>query len=88
MNKNRRITRSVSDEKDNENRLISHIITGVQNTSRNEPILAGGVTHFPTNERRAQVSDVNISSTSSKINDTEERIVLIYDHLGNLVTKT
>ena len=40
-NKKRRTTSSVSAEKDNDNRLISQIITGVQNSSRNESGLAG-----------------------------------------------
>ena len=52
-NKKRRTNRSVSVEKDNRNWLISQIITGVQNASRNEYGLAGGVTHLPTNGSRA-----------------------------------
>ena len=87
-NKKRCTTISVSVEKDNENRLISQIITGVQNTSQNDPRLSGGVTHLPTNGSRAQVSAANGGSTYSNINDTEDRIVVIYDNLGNLVTKT
>ena len=86
-NKKRCTTRSFSAEKNNENRLISQIITGVQNESRNESGLAGGVTRFPTNGIRAQVSAANRGSTSSKINETEERSVVIYDHPENLVTK-
>ena len=86
--KQRRTTSCVSAEKDNKNFLFSHIITGVQNTSRNEYVLAGGVTHFPTNGSRAQVSDANIGSTSSNRNKTEEHSAVIYDHLGNLVTMT
>ena len=68
-NKKRRITSSGSAEKDNENRLISHIITGVHNASRNDPILSGIVTYFPTNGSRAQVSTENIISNSSNRND-------------------
>ena len=30
----------------------------------------------------------NRGSTYSNINETEERSVVIYDHLGNLITKT
>ena len=87
-NKKRRITSSVSAEKDNKNRLISQIITGVQNASQNESGLAGGVIHFPTNGSRAKVSAENRGSTYSNRKKTEERSVVIYDHLGNLVTKT
>ena len=87
-NKKRRTTSSFSAEKENENRLISQIITGVKNESRNESGLAGGVTHFPTNGSRAHVSATNRGSTSSNRNEKEERSVVIYDHLGNLVTKT
>ena len=87
-NEKRRTTRSVSAEKDNENRLISHIITGVQNANQNESGLEGGVNHFPTNGSRAQVSASNRGINSSNRNDTEEQSVVIYDHLGNLVTKT
>ena len=72
---------------DNENWLISQIITGVQNEIRNKSRLAGGATHFPTNWIRAQVSSVNRLSTSSNRNETEDRSVIIYYHLGNLVTK-
>ena len=70
VNKNRRTTRSVNAEKDNYNRLISHIITGVQNTSRNESGFSGGVTRFPINGIRAQVSDANRVSTSLTRNET------------------
>ena len=87
-NKKRSTTRSVSVVKDNKNGLISQIITGVQNASRNESGLVGGATHFPTNGRREQVSAANRGSTSSNINETEEQSVVIYDHLGNLVTNT
>ena len=69
-NKKRHTTRSVSVEKDNENWLISQIITGVQNASRYESGLVGGVTHFPTNGRRAQVSAVNGGSNPSNRNET------------------
>ena len=64
------------------------IITGVQNASSNESGLAGGVTRVPINGSRAQVSAENRGSTSSNRNETEEQSVVIYDHLGNLVTKT
>ena len=87
-NKNRHTTSSVISENYNENMLISHIITGIKNTSQNDPRLAGGVTQLPTNGIRTQVSSANRSSTSSNRNDTEDRSVVIYDHLGNLVTKT
>ena len=87
-NKKRRTTRSITAVKDNENRLISQIITGVKNASRNDSGLEGGVTRFPTNGSREQVSAENRGSTSSNRNDTEESSVVIYDHLGNLVTKT
>ena len=43
---------------------------------------------LPTNGSRAQVSAVNRGSTSSNINATEDQNVVIYDHLGNLVTKS
>ena len=75
-------------KKDNKNRLISQIITGVQNASSNEYGLAGGVTRFPTNGSRAQVSAANRGTTSSNRNEIEDQSVVIYDHLGNLVTKT
>ena len=75
-------------KKDNENRLISHIITGVHNASQNDHSLAGGVNHFPTNGIRGKVSDDNRSSTYSNRNDTEGQSEFIYDHLGNLVTRT
>ena len=81
-------TSSVSSEKDKENWLISQIITGVQNSSRNEPSLEGGVTHLPTNGSRAQVSAANRSSNTSNRNDTEEQSLVIYDHLGKLVLNT
>ena len=68
--------------------LISQIITGVQNASQNEYGLAGGVTLFPTNGRRAQVSAANRDITSSNRNEIDKRSVVIYDHLGKLVTKT
>ena len=87
-NKNRRTTSSVSAEKGNKNRLVSHIITGFQNASLNESVLAGGVTRFPKNRSRTQESAANRGSTYSNRNETEERSVVIYDHLGNLVTKT
>ena len=48
VNKKRRTTISVSAEKDNENWLISQIITGVQKGSQNEYGLAGRVAPFPT----------------------------------------
>ena len=70
-NKKRHTTSSVSVEKDNKNRFISQIITGVQNESQNGYGLTGGVTPFPTNVRRAQVSAANRGSTSSNINETE-----------------
>ena len=63
-NKKRRTTSSVSAEKDNENRLISQIITGVQNASINKSGLEGGVNRFPNNVSRAQVSAANIGSIS------------------------
>ena len=66
--KKRRTISSVSAEKYTKNRLISHIITGVQNASRNEPGLAGGVTCLPTNGSRSQVHARNRSSTSSNRN--------------------
>ena len=69
--KNRRTTISVSAEKYNKNPLISHIIAGVQNASRNIPGFSGGVNRFPTNRNKAHISDKNIFSTSSKRNDTE-----------------
>ena len=68
--------------------LISQIIAGVQNSSQNESGLAGGVTCLPNNRSRAQVSAANGGSTFSNRNKTEERSVVIYDHIGNLVTKT
>ena len=51
-NKKRRTTRSVSAENYNESWLISQIITGLQNSIRNESVLAGGVTRLPTNGSR------------------------------------
>ena len=87
-NENRCTTSYVSARKENENWLISQIINGVQNASRNESGLAGGVTHFPTNGIRTQVHAANRVNTSSKINETEEQSVVIYDHLGKLVKKT
>ena len=86
-NKKRRTTSSVGARKDNKNRLISQIITGVQNASQNESGLAGGVNRFPTNGLRAQLSATNRGSNSSNRNETEEQGVVIYDHLGKLVTK-
>ena len=88
VNKKRFTTRSISVEKDNENLLIYQIITGVQNTIQNEYLLEGGVTNLPTNGSRAQLYAANRSSNCSNINDTEEGSVVIYNHLGNLVTKT
>ena len=88
VNKKRRNTSYVSDEKYNENRLISNIITGVRNAIQNESGLEEGVTSFPANGRRSQVSAENRGSTSSNRNETEERSVVIYYHLGNLITKT
>ena len=73
---------------DNENWLISQIITGVQNESQNGYALSVGVNRLPTNGIRAQLSHANRISTSSKIKKTRERSVVIYDHLGNLVTKS
>ena len=81
-------TRYVSAGKDNENWLISQIITGVQNPSQNEPGLAGGVDRFPTNGSKTQVSAANICSTSSTRNNTEYWSVLIYHKLGNVVKNT
>ena len=86
VNKKRRPTSSVSAEKDNENRLISKIITGVHSAIQNDPRLEGGVTHFPTNGIRSQVSAGNRSSNYSNRNDIEERRVVIYDHQGNHIT--
>ena len=76
-NKNRCTTSPTSAEDDNENRLISQIITGVQKASQNDSVLAGGVTRFPTNGIRARVYTENRGSTSSNINKTEERSVVI-----------
>ena len=45
-NKKRHTTRSVSDEKENEKRIIYQITTGVQNTYCNDSGLAGGVIRF------------------------------------------
>ena len=67
--------------------VLERIITGVQNSSRNESVLEGGVNRFPTNGIREKVSAANRGITYSIINETEERSVVIYDHLGNLVTK-
>ena len=64
-NKKRCTTRSVSSGNDNDSRLISNIITGVQTASRNESWLAGWVTRFPTNGSRAQVSAENRGSNYS-----------------------
>ena len=69
--KKRRTTSSDSAGKYKYNRLISQIITGVQNSSQNKYGLAGGVTRFPTNRSRAQVSAENRGSTYSNINVTE-----------------
>ena len=63
---------------DNENRLISKIITGVQNATRNESVLAGVVTRLLTNISRAQVFAENRGSNYSNRNETEERSVVIY----------
>ena len=87
-NKKRRTTSSVSSGKEDKNQLISQIITGVQNASQNKSGLAGVVTRFPTNGSRAQVSATNRGHTSSNRNETEDRSVVIYDHLENLVTNT
>ena len=86
-NKKRSATSSVSAGKDNDNFLIPQIITGVKNSSRNESGLAVGLNRLPTNDSRAQVFAVNRSSTSSNINEAEERSVVIYNFLGNLLTK-
>ena len=43
---------------------------------------------FPTNGIRAHVSAANRGSTSSNRNKTEERSVVIYDHLGNPAKNT
>ena len=45
-NKNQCTTISVSDKNNNENQLISHIITRVQNTSHHESGLLVGVIRF------------------------------------------
>ena len=87
-NKKRCTNSSVSAEKDNENWLIYQINTGVHNVILNDHILTRELTHFPTNGRREKVSDANRSITSSNINDTEDQSLVIYNHLGNLVTKT
>ena len=81
-------TSSVSVENDNKNWLITQIITGVQNSGRNKYVLTGGLTRFPTNGVRAQVYDANIVSTYSNRSEIDEHSVVIYDHLGNIVTKT
>ena len=86
-NKNSCTTSSVSAGKDNEKRLVSKIITGVQNATRNESALAEVVTRLLTNISRAQVFAENRGSNYSNRNETEERSVVIYDHLGKLVTK-
>ena len=87
-NKKRRYTIYVSADNDNKNRLISQIITGVQNKSRNESEFSRGMTCFPTNGSRSQVSAASRVIISSNRNNTEEQSVVIYDHLGNLVTNT
>ena len=87
-NKKRRTITSLNAEKDNDDKLISQIITGVHNASQNYPRLAGVVTHFPINWSRGQVSAMNRKSTSSNRNDTEDRSLVIYDQLGNLITNT
>ena len=87
-NKKMCTTSSASAGKYNKNQLISQIITEVQNSSRNESALAGVVTRFPTTGSRAQVYASNRGNTYSNRNKTEDRSVVIYDHLGNLVTNT
>ena len=87
-NKKRCTTISASAVQDNENRFISQIIAGFQNAIRNESGLAGVLTCLPNNGSRAQVSSTNRGSDFPNINNTEEQSVFIYDHLGNLVTKT
>ena len=82
-NKKRLTTSSVNAEKDNKNQLIFKIITGFQNSIRNESLFAGGVTRFPTNGSREKVSTANRGSNSSKINDTEEHSVVIVGTLSN-----
>ena len=67
--------------------MISQIINGVQNISQNEPGLEEGVIRLLANGIKSQVSDVNRRNNYSKINETEERSVVICDRLGKLVTE-
>ena len=84
-NKKIHITSSGSAKKYNYNGLISQIITGVQNASRNESGLEGGVIHFPTNGRRTKVSDEHRSRSYAIRNEPEESIVVTYNQLWNCV---
>ena len=86
-NNKRRTKSSVNADKDNDNRLISNIITGVQNMIQNETILEVEVTRFQNNGIRAQVSATNISSTVTHNNYQEEFSVVNYDYLGNQITR-
>ena len=86
-NKKRETKNSISSEKDDDNRLIYHIITGVQNTSRHEYGLEGGVIRFTTNRSRTKMSAANIISSSEIRNEPEELGVVTCNHLGKHVTR-
>ena len=56
-------------QKYNDNRILSQIITGVQNSTHYEDVLEVGVIRFPNNGIRTQVSAENRSRDSAIINE-------------------
>ena len=68
-NKSKHSTNSINTGKNNENRLVYQIITGVKHERQQETGLAGGVIQLSTNGSRTQVYYVNISSAVANSND-------------------
>ena len=81
-NRKQSTTISVNTGNGYEKWLVSQIISGVQNKSRQETGLVGGVIILPTNGSRNKVTSVNRSSATKKRNDQqvmEELSVITYD---------
>ena len=83
----RSATSFISAKRDNDNKIIYQIITGVQNASRHISGLLVGVIRFPINGIRTQVFAENRSRNYAIRNEPEELIVVTYYHLVNRVTK-
>ena len=78
-------TSSISAKEENKNGVISQIITGIQNASRHESVLTGGVICFPPNGNRTLVYAGNRIIDYGIRNEPAELGVDTYNHLGSRV---